>query len=148
MSDVLVKGMRMPKNCSCCDMCCLSDDKQNFFCTRQIGKLFHWTLADQRQEGCPLVELPENHGRIVDLDRVLGWLVNEKRVFSMKTSAIVVKALKSAPTILEASNKTETPRKARICPHYQGVCGLDDDVICYCSSSYEMCYKYRGASNG
>lgn len=104
--------------------------------------------SEKRYGTCPLVELPENHGRIVDLDRVLGWLVNEKRVFSMKTSAIVVKALKSAPTILEASNKTETPRKARICPHYQGVCGLDDDVICYCSSSYEMCYKYRGASNG
>lgn len=59
MGDVLVKGMKLPKNCGCCDMCILSKDRQNFFCTRQIGKQFHWTLAEQRQEGCPLVEVKE-----------------------------------------------------------------------------------------
>lgn len=38
-------------------------------------------------------------------------------------------------------------QKARICPHYQGVCCLDDDIVCYCSSHYEMCDKYKEAGN-
>lgn len=99
--------------------------------------------SEKRYGTCPLVELPENHGRIVDLDRVLDWLANDKRCFSMAMTSKIKKALSDAPTILEASNKTETPRKACICPHYQGVCGLDEDIVCYCSSSYEKCEKYK-----
>lgn len=56
----------------------------------------------KRMEGCPLVELPP-HGRIVDLDKVLDWLINEKRVFSMAMSAKLVNELSDAPLILEAS---------------------------------------------
>jgi len=141
MSDVLVKNMKMPNACACCDMCILSSDKQNFFCKRQIGKRFHWSLAVIRQEGCPLVELPENHGRIVDLDKVLDWLINEDGRFSMAMNAKIDNALKNAPILLEASHETG-------CPHYLGVCGLDEDAICYCSSSYEMCDKYREAGDG
>ena len=47
-----------------------------------------------------------------------------------------------ATTILRASNKTKTPR-ARICPHYQGVCGLDEDILCYRYNIYEICDKYK-----
>lgn len=44
-----------------------------------------------------------NHGRIVDLDKVIDWLVNEKRCFSMARSAKLVNALSDAPILLEAS---------------------------------------------
>ena len=55
-------------------------------------------------DNCPIIaEIPDKHGRIVDLDEVLDWLVNERRVFSMAMSAKVVKALSDAPVILEAS---------------------------------------------
>ena len=90
------------------------------------------------------IELPDKHGRIVDLDKVLDWLVNEKRVFSMAMSAKVVKALSDAPVIMEAS--ATTPSKNRTCPYYQGVCGLDEDILCYCHSSYETCDTYKEAS--
>ena len=50
-----------------------------------------------------LGEISDNHGRIVDLDKVLDWLINEKRVFSMAMSAKLVNALSDAPVILEAS---------------------------------------------
>ena len=53
---------------------------------------------------CPIVgELPDNHGRIVDLDRVLNWLINEDGRFSMGMSAKIDNALKNAPVILEAT---------------------------------------------
>lgn len=48
------------------------------------------------------------HGRIVDLDKVLDWLINEKRVFSMAMSAKFVNALSDAPVILEANNEEIT----------------------------------------
>lgn len=101
MSDLLIKNMKMPIACASCDLCVLSSDKQNFFCKRQIGKRFHWSLAVIRQEGFPLVELPDNHGRIVDLDKVLNWLINEDGRFSMAMSAKIDNALKNAPVILE-----------------------------------------------
>ena len=49
------------------------------------------------------INLPNEHGRIVDLDRVLDWLINEKRVFSMPMSAKIDKALSDSPVILEAT---------------------------------------------
>ena len=60
-------------------------------------------LVDSTNDGCPYIELPENHGRIVDLDKVLDWLINEDGRFSMAMSAKIDNALKNAPVILEAS---------------------------------------------
>ena len=79
MSDVLVKGMKMPKNCGCCDMCVLSNDKQTFFCTRQLGKRFRWSLVEKRQEGCPLVEVRE--AEVGDLNRVKSAYVTGKKIW-------------------------------------------------------------------
>ena len=29
------------------------------------------------------------------------------------------------------------------CPHYQGVCGLNESYVCYCSDSYLYCSFYK-----
>lgn len=29
------------------------------------------------------------------------------------------------------------------CPHYQGVCGLDESYTCFCSSNYLTCKIYK-----
>jgi hypothetical protein len=29
------------------------------------------------------------------------------------------------------------------CPYYQGVCGLDESYVCYCSSTYFSCENYK-----
>lgn len=109
MSDLLIRGMDMPNECY------KTGTKHcPRFYTCEVVKYYldNLTFAERediytsRLIGCPLVGLPDNHGRIVDLDRVLDWLVNEKRAFSMKTSAIIENVLKSAPTIMEASNES------------------------------------------
>ena len=89
------------------------------------------------------IEIPNKHGRIVDLDKVLDWLINEDCHLSMATSAKIDNALKNAPVILEANAVTYS--KNHHCPYYQGVCSLDEDIVCYCSSHYEMCDKYSEA---
>lgn len=101
MSDLLIKNMKMPIACASCDLCVLSSDKQNFFCKRQIGKRFHWSLAVIRQGGCHLVELPDKHGNIVDGDKVLECLASilEKHDYIMVRDNLI----KSVPILLEAS---------------------------------------------
>lgn len=99
--DVLIKNMKMPKNCGCCDLCLLSSDNLNFFCTRQIGKRFAVSLAEQRQEGCPLVELPP-HGELKDADFIISCLEEIKDRYP-NTYKIVKGILDRTPTVLEAS---------------------------------------------
>ena len=90
------------------------------------------------------IDLPVEHGRIVDLDKVLNWLINEDGRFSMAMSAKIDNALKNAPVILEASATTSS--RNRTCPYYQGVCGLDNRILCYCNNSYEKCDTYKEES--
>lgn len=96
MSDILIRGMKMSENCEDCQLATVGSF--GTFCPLKkcsIKKGYSFKY-------CPLVEIPEKHGRIVDLDRVLDWLVNEKRFFSMGMSANVAKALADAPVILKA----------------------------------------------
>lgn len=62
--SVIVKGMEMPKNCTGCPICC--------------G--LHYQHRDEkgRRPDCPLVELPEKHGRLVDADKLADLLSKEK----------------------------------------------------------------------
>ena len=86
-----------------------------FFSEHEVRKLIEETdindgirgTADEYLSIMKGIELPDKHGWIVDLDKVLDWLVNEKRVFSMAMSAKVVKALSDAPTILETNNGSD-----------------------------------------
>ena len=109
MSDLLIKNMDMPNECyktgtRHCPRFYTCDVVKHYLENLTFAE--HEDIYTDRLIGCPLVELPDNHGRIVDLDKVLDWLINEKRAFSMKTSAIIENALKSAPTIMEASNES------------------------------------------
>ena len=131
MSDVLIKNMMMPKG-----------DVPLVLIIASDGTVEEIDDSDEINETeARAIEIPP-HGRLTDADE-LYKIVNAMDKCSMSK---VLEYILDAPTILEASNKTETPKKARICPHYQGVCGLDEDIVCYCSSSYEMCDKYREAS--
>ena len=60
--SVIVKGMEMP---SCCQSCDFSDDEARFC---KAAKEYIPMLAQPRF--CPLVELPEKHGRLIDGDEL------------------------------------------------------------------------------
>lgn len=93
MSDLLIKGMKMPKNCGCCPLAV--GGRFTFTCMRLFGREYTYELAEQRQEDCPLKELPE-HGRLIDAD-ALGiddsWnLTDTGRIWN-------------APTVLESTKE-------------------------------------------
>lgn len=58
--SVIVKGMKMPKNCTHCDYIGLN---VAIGCPVMTG-------INGRATDCPLVELPEYHGRLIDVDNL------------------------------------------------------------------------------
>lgn len=66
--SVLVKDMKMPEKCGSCD---LFHAESPMHCTVVKGhKTVGAPYGMPRPEWCPLVELPETHGRLVDVDEL------------------------------------------------------------------------------
>ena len=62
--SIVIKGMEMPKHCL---DCVLKNDDDD--CMAQKWK--EWKDWEDMREGCPLVELPEKHGRLIDGDELI-----------------------------------------------------------------------------
>lgn len=71
---IYIKGMEMPKDCQYCPCCkwkhngdgilgCLA--KNNYFTEMEL-------CHEGKPSWCPLTEIPEPHGRLIDADEV-GW---------------------------------------------------------------------------
>ena len=107
----------MPTCCYDCDMSRVDYDYDLYVCHITHNEFDY--REHKRNPNCPILGvIPDNHGRIVDLDMVLDWLANDKRCFSMAMTSKIKKALSDAPTVLEASDN---------------ICPADDD-----DHSYEM----------
>ena len=71
MSDLLIKGMEMPKGCAFCKIKKRNGKKMICpFCDEE------WDIrdpmsADHKLENCPLVEVP-SHGRLIDADALIA----------------------------------------------------------------------------
>lgn len=70
--SVLIRGMQMPERCLNCHMY----DNYNYYC-----KLYAFGIparynhdGSKRPEWCELVEIPETHGRLVDIDKLFARL--------------------------------------------------------------------------
>ena len=63
--SVIIKGMKIPKNCW---ECCLTSENEDFDrCCLFTGII---CLSIGRQNNCPLVEIPTPHGRLIDADAI------------------------------------------------------------------------------
>lgn len=60
--SVLIKGMKMPEDCFSCPL------KEEGFCN--ITNAYAAEI-NERNSDCPLVELPEHHGDLVDVNKIL-----------------------------------------------------------------------------
>lgn len=72
--SVLIKGMQMPDNCDVCIFSDWSNLHQTSCCKLKEYKpgFQDYSIAyrTQRSNICPLVELPEHHGRLIDADEM------------------------------------------------------------------------------
>ena len=96
--SVIVKGMEMPNKCCECNI------RYEMFCP-----LLHRFIADEgRRHNCPLGEVPEQHGRLGDLDAVakqIDYIANldwNKQVGASGGMLAALEVVEDAPTIIPA----------------------------------------------
>lgn len=65
MSDILIKGMEIPKNCWECSLSDIDDDYGRCCLFSGIA-----CLNIGRQDNCPLIEVKTPHGRLIDKDEL------------------------------------------------------------------------------
>lgn len=71
--SMFIKGMQMPSNCMKCPMlndsgdCCVLSHKQNYA---------YDDMEQVKDNYCPLIEIPENHGDFFDKQKLLRDLAN------------------------------------------------------------------------
>ena len=63
--SVLIKGMEMPKSCGRCWF-----NKSSLSCAITGSYIDRDDENRERLDDCPLVEVPEPHGRLIDKDRL------------------------------------------------------------------------------
>lgn len=86
--SVLIKGMQMPEDCFSCPL------KEEGFCN--ITNAYAAQIYE-RSSDCPLVELPEHHGRLIDADALAAESLMDGAYGYVDTKEIY-----DAPTIVEA----------------------------------------------
>ena len=103
--SVLIKNMTMPECCAMCPMCHRNFDwrKPRLACYA----LSAWCIADEdRLEKCPLVELPEKHGRLIDADLLKNEYPHDTDWdYPVNTNCYVSESIDNAPTVVEAEGE-------------------------------------------
>ena len=109
--SVLVKGMKMPKDCPMCP--CAHWDKNILTGCELVWRYVpdsetaYWQ-SDKRPDWCPLVEVPTPHGWLIDADALMHEFAEFVRASNNSDFADVptwndaVSLLGSAPAIIEA----------------------------------------------
>ena len=125
---VYIKGMKMPKNCEECPCSYWTEGVHHDYC-QAVGydTEIHYGEKD-RPQWCPLTEVPEPHGRLIDADVFAAemkkrqeeaekWLREAKdRETAVRADAVlsflceVKLTLDAVPTIIEAEGDSNEGR--------------------------------------
>jgi len=115
--SILIKGMEMPENCSKCGFLKEKTFLQSMWNEVHDGWMCSITkdsieLYEEPPIDCPLVELPEKHGRLIDADRAISILlekavkaVEEKDVVKSFGLGVATGFISKAPTVIEAEGR-------------------------------------------
>lgn len=77
MADILIRGMEMPATCWDCKL------KVGFSACGRVtdhkggGFFYRVHNGNSRPDWCPLVPLPEGHGRLIDGDELIKCVLND-----------------------------------------------------------------------
>lgn len=109
MDDILIRGMEMPESCDKCSLfneCwCMALGIENW------RKSYNKPEQGERLPDCPLVPLPEGHGRLGDLDKLedafIRYYLEQERNNNLVFAAVEIKQhiadmIEDWPTIVPA----------------------------------------------
>ena len=109
---ILVEGIDMPKNCDECPL--------NSTCVYSLYMpLYH---TEKRHSDCPLIEVPEPHGRLIDAEKLKSyWAPDHSRYFD---ADYFIHTIDVAQTIIPASEEEvdEAQRDYHAAADYQQYC--------------------------
>ena len=118
---IYIKGMEMPKNCNECKFSTWSNLHQTAACKRHdfdpCFKYHSREYMEKRADFCPLVEISEPHGRLIDEENVIDAIherlkvLQTHEVFRRKRGDIdllgVMPYIAKIPTVIEAEGSDD-----------------------------------------
>lgn len=109
--SILIKNMRIPTSCSECAFCGYYG-KGDHVCDITGKEVVYELSLENRLDDCPLVELPTQHGRLIDADELAKEIQRlQKYRFSIEDPEIfvsrraVMQAISDNPTVIEAEEE-------------------------------------------
>ena len=108
---IYIKGMEMPKNCNECKFGRWSNLHQTVACkvndSEPCFKDNSREYRGKRAEFCPLVEIPEPHGALIDRDALEADICPDWNGLYVPDNAYSEKLIRNAPTIIEAEGSED-----------------------------------------
>ena len=103
--SILIKGMRMPKNCIKCPMqfggmCYVMPAEVD---ESRVAPTVEEALKQGKPDWCPLVEIPESHGDLIDRDALLDMVRDVNTDYYCEVLGVTVEDIDSVPTVIERS---------------------------------------------
>lgn len=100
--SIVIKGMKIPESCLDCKFTKEKFSSLGRFinCCLGLGDVVGYSTGqhvDDRHPDCPLDELPEHHGRLIDADALIAESLKDGAYGYVDTKQIY-----DAPTIIEA----------------------------------------------
>jgi hypothetical protein len=109
--SVVIKGMEMQSGCRECPLCQYYPMVGETRCRRTgevLASGFGTIKFSGRSEHCPLVELPEKHGRLIDADAYVSMMEGKcdyEKALDQCVLSICRGGIKLMPTIVEAEGE-------------------------------------------
>ena len=110
--SVLIKGMEMPKNCPC-ELVGIGYDMYCSFVhgiPARVREYDECCEKKTRPDWCPLIEVPEPHGRLIDVDAADEYAYDELNIANSyltgwEAARAMQKLYQNFPTVIPASEE-------------------------------------------
>ena len=103
---VYIKGMEMPNECRDCRMMVYHENTGKTWCSPAdaiLAEGYKPIPFDDRPDWCPLVEVKEPHGRLIDADKAYDAMTYEMCGTGFQSRALrVLESELYTPTVIEA----------------------------------------------
>lgn len=106
---IYIKGMEMPESCTCCDFRTFDGIIDECRVLRKFMR--GWEYKNGFPTDCPLIEVKEPHGRLIDADKLFGDLKailpwsfeteKERRLYDQIDTFKLL--IEEVPTVIEGS---------------------------------------------
>lgn len=102
--NILIKGMRMPENCIECPMqfggmCYVMPADVD---ESRVASTVEEALKQGKPDWCPLVEIPEPHGDLIDRDALLDMVRDVNTDYFCEVLGVTEEDIEDASAVIEA----------------------------------------------